>query len=65
MQSGNEKRRIVAANEVVIGDRRLKQCVVEISSGMVTDYYTFEEEQPIISRNQRHSVKNNKDGLGM
>jgi len=71
MQSGNEKRRRVAANEVVIGDRRLKQCVVEISSGMVTDYYTFEEEQPytewlggtiILVRDKENSLRAFKNG---
>lgn len=46
MQSGNGKRRRVAANEVVIGDRRLAQCVVETVSGIVTAYYTFDEELP-------------------
>lgn len=46
MLSENGKRRRVAANEVVDGDRRMAQCVVEIMSGIVTDCYTFDEELP-------------------
>lgn len=61
----------MAANEVVIGDRRLTQCVVEISSGMVTDYYTFEEELPytewlggtiILVRDKENSLRAFKNG---
>lgn len=61
----------MAANEVVIGDRRLTQCVVEISSGMVTDYYTFEEELPytewlggtiILVRDKKNSLRAFKNG---
>lgn len=35
----------VASNEVVVGEEKISQCVVEISSGVVTNYYHFEEEQ--------------------
>lgn len=46
MQSGKERWRRVAVNEVIVGDQRLQQCIVEITAGIVTDYYTFDEEQP-------------------
>lgn len=38
--------RRVAANEVIAGDEILSQCIVEISSAVVTDYYQFFEESP-------------------
>lgn len=38
--------RRVAAHRVKTCDEELRMCIVEISDGIVTDYYTFDEEQP-------------------
>lgn len=38
--------RKVAVNKVIRGDVTIKNCIVEINNGHVTDYYHFEDEQP-------------------
>lgn len=38
--------RRVAANRVIVDGARLRQCVVELQDGVVTDYYTFTDEVP-------------------
>lgn len=38
--------RRVAAHRVKTRDEELRMCIVEINDGIVTDYYTFSEEQP-------------------
>lgn len=39
--------RRVAANFVVIGDRKLHPAVVDISEGRVVNYYEFSDELPM------------------
>lgn len=39
--------RRVAAHRVVVKDKELKQCVVEIQDGIVVNYYVFSDELPL------------------
>lgn len=38
--------RRIAANWVIADGVKLRQCVVELQDGVVTDYYTFTDELP-------------------
>ena len=42
-----EELRRVAANEVIIGEDKLIQAVVEIEEGRVVNYYEFRDELPL------------------
>lgn len=35
-----------AAHEVIVGDKSIPMCVVEMTDGFVTGYHTFSEELP-------------------
>lgn len=39
--------RRVAAHRVAVGDKELRQCVVEIQDGIVVNYYVFSDELPL------------------
>lgn len=63
--------RRVAAHHVVINDRTIDRCVVEIEDGRVVNYYTFADELPltewlggtiIIKRNEAEVLIALKDG---
>lgn len=42
-----KKKRCVAANEIVVGEKKIQQGIVELIDGEVIKYYPFHQELPM------------------